>query len=60
MFKELQVDTDNDSVVDGFSMKDSVIDETWEKRFCVVELIFTTILVLHFFSFCTYDILLRL
>lgn len=28
MFKELQVDTDNDSVVDGFSMKDSVIDET--------------------------------
>ncbi|WJX36510.1 hypothetical protein P8452_24378 [Trifolium repens] len=28
MFKELQVDTDNDSVVDGFSMKDTVIDET--------------------------------
>ncbi|CAK8564756.1 unnamed protein product [Lathyrus sativus] len=28
MFKELQaVDTDDDSVVDGFSMKDSVIDE---------------------------------
>jgi len=27
MFKELQVDTDNDSVVDGYSMKDCVIDE---------------------------------